>query len=125
MKNNNSYVSRRNKVWEEMDEQVLVAMYKQECDIDDIATHLGRTRDGCIKRLTRLGVYEGLRNSPRDRMKRMLNWNKLSKEESSYANHILVKNPSLEDMINFALLVLRHPRPDMSLEFYRKVGKIR
>jgi hypothetical protein len=55
----------------------------------------------------------------------MIDWDKLSKEESAYANHILVKNPSLEDCINFALLVHKHPRPNMSLEFYRKVGKIR
>ena len=82
-------IYKRHTAWNDMDEQVLVAMYKQECDIDDIATHLGRTRDGCIKRLTRLGVYEGLRNSPRDRMRRMLDWDKLSKEESASSKNCL------------------------------------
>lgn len=112
--------------WSDIDQDALVAMYRNDMDLDDIAAQLNRTVASCIKKLQLLREYRGMKNKPKDLIRKMLDWRRMTDDDQKYVNSILLKPSfSQEDTLNLMRLGSKWCKPDMRVDLYKKVGKVR
>lgn len=59
--------AKRKHKWTEQEDKLLKELYPTPISIDEIAERLGRTRNGIIQRVNRLGITRGLKHQQQRR----------------------------------------------------------
>lgn len=116
-----------NTSWTDVEENTLVFLYKHKnYDLAEIAEELGRSQGAARKRLQHLDEWRGAPNSPKEKLRRMINVKNMSKEEYAYFKDMETKPRwNMEDTVNLCTMVYKYPAEITKMENYSKVARVR